>query len=94
MQWMQHTREWEMLQQSLQTLSWYTYVSHLGTWTYMHHRHSQSKTVRRPSMRKVSATSQMLNHKMIKLVTANLCWIGVPAVAMQTFITGSMIWAS
>ena len=29
-------------------------------------------------MRKVSATSQMLNHKMIKLVTANLCWIGVP----------------
>ena len=45
MQWMQHTREWEMLQQSLQTLSWYTYVSHLGTWTYMPHRHSQSKTV-------------------------------------------------
>ena len=29
-------------------------------------------------MRKVSATSQMLNHKMIKLVTANLCRIGVP----------------
>ena len=45
MQWMQHTREWEMLQQSLQTLSWYTYVSHLGTWTYMPHRHRQSKIV-------------------------------------------------
>ena len=29
-------------------------------------------------MRKVSATSQMLNHKMIKLVATNLCWIGVP----------------